>query len=44
MGLGFLILIFLPLAMACAPEKFVFIYEENASGIKRWTDGVTWTN
>ncbi|KAF2434742.1 hypothetical protein EJ08DRAFT_693244 [Tothia fuscella] len=21
----------------------VFIYEENASGIKRWTDGVTWS-
>ncbi|KAI4148145.1 MAG: hypothetical protein LQ340_005216 [Diploschistes diacapsis] len=22
---------------------FVFIYEENASGIKRWTDGVPWS-
>lgn len=21
----------------------IFIYEENASGIKRWTDGVTWS-
>jgi hypothetical protein len=21
----------------------VFVYEENASGIKRWTDGVTWS-
>lgn len=21
----------------------VFIYEENASGIKRWTDGITWS-
>ncbi|KAK5279304.1 Global transcription regulator sge1, partial [Cryomyces antarcticus] len=21
----------------------VFIYEENASGIKRWTDGVAWS-
>ena len=22
---------------------YVFVYEENASGIKRWTDGVTWS-
>jgi hypothetical protein len=22
---------------------YVFIYEQNASGIKRWTDGVTWS-